>query len=198
MNNIKILLLAADPSDSSRLRLGQECRDVESALRDAASADAFTVRSIWAVRTADVQQSLLRELPHIVHFSGHGDPTGRLVFETESGTSQAVPNDALVSVFRTLADNIRIVLLNACFSEDQALAITSVIDFAIGMSREIDDGAAIRFASGFYFGLAHGRSVQEAFDVGVNELKLIGTPDASVPRLFVKEGLPAEAVSVPF
>jgi hypothetical protein len=92
-------------------------------------------------------------------------------------------------LFRTMSDSIRVVVLNACFSEAQAISITKYIDCAIGMKREIGDEAAIIFASSFYRALGFGHSVKKAFDEGLTALELAGIADSSVVRLLCRKGV---------
>jgi hypothetical protein len=59
------------------------------------------------------------------------------------------------------------------------------------MTDKIGDASAIVFSSAFYQGLAFGRSVKEAFGLGVVELKLQGIPGADIPKLLEKPGADA-------
>jgi hypothetical protein len=194
---VKILFLGANPLNSTRLALDEEIREIEQKLRAARLRDSFELRSRWAVRPSDLQQALLDEEPTIAHFSGHGDGAAGLMLHSDDATNDAlVTAAALRSLFRVLKDNVRVVVLNACFSTEQATAIVEEIDFVVGMSDEIDDDAARFFAAAFYRGLAFGKSVQSAFDLGVNELQLNGfVDDEAVPVLLVRSGAdPASAV----
>src|SRR5205085_9419327 len=101
---------------------------------------------------------------------------------------------ALVSLFRTLKDNIRVVLLNACFSQPQAEAIIQVCDCAIGMKVAIGDRAAITFAASFYRAIGFGRSVQEAFDQGKTALLLEGIREEQTPELMTRQTIAAELI----
>ncbi len=67
-------------------------------------------------------------------------------------------------------------MLNACYSETQALAIYDYIDCVIGMERAVSDKAAIHFSTAFYDALGAGRSYKEAFDFGCNNIDLNGIP----------------------
>ena len=78
----------------------------------------------------------------------------------------------------------------------QAEAITSVIDFAIGMNDKINDKAAIAFAAAFYRALGYGNSVRNAFDQGIVSIMLEGVPDEDVPVLHVRDGASADEVLV--
>jgi hypothetical protein len=86
-------------------------------------------------------------------------------------------------------DNIRVVVLNACFSRPQAAAITEVIDCAIGMNSAIGDKAAIVFAAAFYQALGFERSVKDAFESGKAALMLEGIPEEKIPELLVRKGV---------
>jgi len=145
------------------------------------------------VRPSDLQQALLDEEPTVAHFSGHGDGAAGLILHSDDATADAlVTAAALRSLFRFLKGNVRMVVLNACFSTEQATAIVEEIDFVVGMSDEIDDDAARFFAAAFYRGLAFGKSVQSAFDLGVNELQLNGfVEDETVPVLLIGKGADA-------
>jgi hypothetical protein len=89
MSQIRILFLAADPSNESRLRLLQELRDIKEKLRLANERDRFVLESRESVRVGDITQALFDFDPQIVHFSGHGTSAGELYFEDLLGKAQA-------------------------------------------------------------------------------------------------------------
>jgi hypothetical protein len=94
---VKILFLAADPSDEARLRLGQELRDIREGLQRSKQRDKFILESRESVRVGDITQAIFDVDPQIVHFSGHGTSTGELHFESLQGKSQLVQADALAN-----------------------------------------------------------------------------------------------------
>jgi len=185
-SKIVILFLAANPKGTDPLRLGEEVRTIDERLRLAKFRDRFELEQAHATRVGDINAALLRYQPHVVHFSGHGSASGDLIFEDRAGSPKSVSAQALGTVFRALKDNVRCVVLNACWSDRQAKAIAKEIDCVVGMSRSISDEAAIDFAAGFYQGLGFGRSVQVAFDLGRAEIDLQGLPEAATPRLKTK------------
>ena len=88
-------------------------------------------------------------------------------------------------------------VLNACFSEVQAKAIVEQIDFVVGMGDSIGDEAARVFSAAFYRGLAFGRTIRSAFELGINELRLAGLgAEDSTPQLLVRQGADADAALV--
>lgn len=184
---IKILFLAADPSDATRLRLGQELRDIRERLQISKCRDRFVLESRESVRPGDLTQAILDVEPEIVHFSGHGLNTGELCLENKVGKVQPVTSDALIALFKLVANQVRCVVLNACYSEMQAKAIAQHIPFVIGMSRSIGDSAAILFSTGFYKALGANRSIEEAYEFGCIEINIEGNLESSTPMLHRKE-----------
>ena len=79
--------------------------------------------------------------------------------------------EALSNLFRLLP-NVNCVLLNACYSEEQADAIVTHINYVIGMRQEIRDDAAIAFSKGFYRALGYGFSIEQAYEFGCNAIQL--------------------------
>jgi hypothetical protein len=186
---VKILFLAANPKASTPLRLDEEIRQIHEKIRAAEFRDSFELQSRWAVRPLDLLQAFNEVRPHVVHFSGHGTCNAELVLEDDGGTAKPVSVAALESLFGTMKDNIRLVLLNACHSEDQARAVSKVIDCTVGMNAAIGDEAAITFASTFYGALAFGRSVGQAFEQGRVSLMLQGIPEEKTPVLLARQGV---------
>jgi hypothetical protein len=190
---IKILFLAAQPNDAGRLRLDEEYHDIDRMLRGGTRRDSFQLVSQFAVRPDELQEALLRHEPHIVHFAGHGTDSEEVVLVDDSGASRPVSKNALARLFEILKDNVRIVLMNACYSKPQAEAISSTVDYAIGTSKSVGDRAAIAFSAGFYQALSFGRSVSEAFELGKNNMELLRHPGSDAPALLLREGVdPAE------
>ncbi|MGJ3248127.1 MAG: CHAT domain-containing protein [Elainellaceae cyanobacterium] len=161
MNKTKILFLASDPSDSARLRLGQELRDIREKLNLSKQRNNFLIESRESVRPGDITQAIFDVEPQIIHFSGHGTSAGKLCFEDSSGKTQPVQPDALADLFELVAEQVKCVVLNACHSEIQAKAVAQHIPFVIGMSQPIGDKAAITFAVAFYKALGANRSFED-------------------------------------
>lgn len=169
---IKILFLAANPLDTSSLRLGEEVRTIDERLRTTQFREKFELVQHHALRVTDLSEALLRHQPHIVHFSGHGSSSGQIILEDVTGKAEHITAESIAQLFRILRDNIRCVVLNACFSVSQAHNINKHIECVIGTSNSIGDEAAIRFAGGFYRAIGYGRSLETAFEIGRNEIGL--------------------------
>ncbi len=169
---VKILILSTNPKNTRRLRLDEEISKVMKALRRSKYRDQFEIQSEFALHIDDIQEVLLDHEPHIVHFIGHGNKDG-LFAENEQGNATLIDPDALAELFQLFAGQIEFVVLNACYSESQATAISRHIDYVIGMKSEITDEAGIEFAKGLYKALFAGKSIEEALQFGCNAIRIV-------------------------
>jgi hypothetical protein len=124
MSKIKILFLAANPNSTSQLSLDEEIRAISAKIRTSEFRDKLHIQSVWAVRPDDLLLSLNEYRPHIVHFSGHGSDKGEIILLDDNKKPLPITNEAIRALFSTLKDNIRIVVLNSCFSKLQAKSIS--------------------------------------------------------------------------
>jgi hypothetical protein len=131
----------------------------------------------------DLRRGLLDETPSIVHFSGHGSQTDGIMVENSNGEAEPISSEALAELFSLFAGQIECVVLNACYSENQAIGIAKHIPFVIGMRKAIGDRAAVKFAVGFYDALGAGRNYEDAFKFGYNAIDLSGIPERDTPQL---------------
>ncbi len=197
-----LLFLAANPVDTGQLRLDEEVREIEAGLRRSQYRDHFDLQQRWAVRPIDLRRALLDCKPQIVHFSGHGvgqltavqvnsqansavETTREIAFmnhaevfeeglvlEDVTGQPQLVRTEALSALFELFSDCVECVVLNACYSEQQARAIAQHVPCVIGMNQAIGDRAAIEFSIGFYDALGAGESVERAYKIGCLAIQL--------------------------
>ena len=185
---VRILFLASEPTNEARLRLGAELQQIRNRL---ASNPSFEIKDYQAVKPDDVLQTILQYKPHIVHFSAHGEETGEICFEDEKGNSKTVPSSALALLFKSASDSVKCVVINACYSEEQAKAISQFIPIVIGTKKEISDNAAIKFSTGFYTALDSDlsqKSFLKAFDIGCIAIRFDNLPEPLAPVII--EGLP--------
>lgn len=183
----KILILSANPTNTNRLRLDEEVREIQAALERARRRDQFEVVTRWAVRPNDLRRALLDCNPQIVHFSGHGAGAQGLALENDSGEIQLVSSQALAQLFKLCKGTIECVVLNACYSQEQAETILQHINCVIGMKKEIPDRAAISFVIGFYDALGYGRSLKDAYQFGCNAIDLSNLPESLTPVISIRE-----------
>ena len=170
---LKVLILSSDPRNADRLRLAQEHRDLQVAIRGTRSASLLDVVNEPSCRYSDITAALDRFDPHILHFSGHGGEDV-LYFEDVQGIAKPVKKQALASVLHHQKE-LQLVILNACFSLDQGQAFADAVGLAIVSEGRILDQDAIDFSREFYTALGYGqRSYIEAFERAKAALGMTG------------------------
>jgi uncharacterized protein YjbI with pentapeptide repeats/KaiC/GvpD/RAD55 family RecA-like ATPase len=165
-----------------------EVREIESTLKAALLREQFKLVQKSAVRLRDFYQAIVEYQPQIIHFCGHGTGLDGIVLEDEKGQSALVEKETLSRLFKLFAfQGVECVVLNACYSEEQAQAISQYIKYVIGMNQAIGDKAAIAFAVAFYDALGAGKEVQFAYDLGcavLVRLKEDQTPVLKVTSIY--------------
>lgn len=190
----RILILSANPRSTSKLRLDEEMREIKEGLRRSKKRDQYSINTVEAARYRDIYRAILDYEPQIVHFSGHGAGEEGLAFENEVGQVQLVDAKAIAGLFELFADQVKCVVLNACYSKVQAEEIARHINYVVGMSKAINDRAAIEFAVGFYDALGAGRSVEFAYKLGCSAIHTAGIEEYLTPVLKKKLGMAAREI----
>jgi len=119
------------------------------------------------------------------------EPQHGLFFQGPDGRAQVVTAQALHETFGAAGSSVKLVVLNACYSDVQAEALRTHVDCIVGMSGAIDDDVARNFAIGFYGGLGERESIAAAFRQGCAAISLEGLRDSDRPRLRVRDGVDA-------
>jgi hypothetical protein len=190
LNEIKkILILAANPQDTDRLRLDKEVREISNGVNWAKGRDQFEVKSVWAVRATEFRRAVLDYQPQFIHFCGHGAGSQGIALENDQGRVMLASTDALAGFFKLFTKcGLECVLLNACYSEIQADAISRHVNYVVGMREEILDEAAIAFSTAFYEAIVCGYNIQFAHELGCNAIQFTDIPQHLVPVLKQKRG----------
>jgi CHAT domain len=186
---IRILLLSANPLPTGRILVDLEAREIDEKLEQGPYRDKFELHKYEAIQPVDIQKLLLKHRPHIVHFCGHGHKTEKIFLAGAPGRAKTIDKQGLAQVFALYNGHVRLVVLNACYTNAMARSITNAVDYAVGTGKGIGDKAAVAFAGGLYRALGFGNSVKEAFASAKAELGLTKMPRAQGIELFVRDGL---------
>ncbi len=184
-----LLFMGANPPNTRSLQLEVEHSRIAAKLNNfyRIEVEKFTSAS-------DIPELIVSKEPNIIHFSGHGkDPnsseaggTGRaigyklpagydqkggiVVFDDDMLSMKILDDDVLDYLFQSAVEGlgikIDVVVFNSCHSESQAKVICKHVDYVVGTARAISDDVAIAFASGFYYALGQGKTVEKAFTTG--------------------------------
>ncbi|KAK7253477.1 hypothetical protein SO694_00001956 [Aureococcus anophagefferens] len=163
----------------------QSRRDGEVSLLKAVLARSETaVRFRSAVATVTELRSLLTVGCDALHFSGHGLPRS-LSFELEGRAELTmVGHDRLEALFAAGGHRARLVFAAACKSEFAGRAFARHVPHVIcvRVDARLGDRAARDMAEQFYAAILRGRTVREAFDIGVAAVGAAGAAYLLLPE----------------
>ncbi len=168
-DKIRILFIAANPSNLYHIRFDKEIRGVKEGIQKSGNSNLFELEQVWAAQWNDLQNYLLKFTPDILHISCHAtvDKDGAGIFlEDGSGLGYKVSAESLNNLLSLFSDKLRMVVLNTVHSDEMCQLLANNIDFAIGVHGVLGDNEANKFASAFYEAIAENKDVRVAFEYG--------------------------------
>ncbi|MEN9610482.1 MAG: hypothetical protein RLZZ628_1296 [Bacteroidota bacterium] len=172
----KILMVTAHTG--SRLDISKEHSEITIKLQNQPPKFDFQLRKSLNINEFKELPEVIK--PDILHFSGHGEQGGNagiyLLNEDKNGESLLKTQSlgVLFEYFQQENLALQLVLLNACYSANQAEIIAKYVQYVIGTTTDIGDKAAIAFSRGFYFRLEKEFNIEHAFRSGRTEACLVG------------------------
>jgi hypothetical protein len=200
---LKVLAPIASPRGLAALDVEKERDNLTQALQPLVQRGGVAVEWLEHATWEALQDSLMSDNWHVVHFIGHGDfdierDEGVLALENEHGGIHRVPAANFVDLLREAQPTPRLVVLNACessasgqtdlFSGTAAALVRGGISAVAAMQFEISDQAAIAFCRGFYTAIGRARGVDEAVRSG--RVAIVGLGEGSLewitPTLYLR------------
>ena len=168
---VRTLFLPADSTEATRLRLEMEYRLVNQIIRQSSQR-----RLVTELQKKDllVDTRLLQHKYNIIHISGHGAER-----EIAATGERRISHRTLMELY-SMREKPRLVILNACYEEQQAQAIAEIADYVIGIESVIgvegsaSDTVMVRFVTALYDALFHGKEVETAFKIARAQIALEG------------------------
>lgn len=190
------LFMVATPSTLSRINYHSEFTKIEMAIKgnkETRGILEFLPNS--NISPMDMINWIDEEEPHILHFVGHGveeDPDtrigGGLVFFSDNRREDVRLNtreaENVFKKIKYLQPQLKLVILNACYSEPQARAISTAGIYTIGTSDIIGSAVAEKFAAGFYRKYIQSRNIIAAAQFGLTQASAIRSDADELIHLF--------------
>lgn len=198
MSKPVVLFLAANPKGTTELALTAECAAITRELMMTPGRADFDLQQRWAVTVDDLARELNELQPTLVHFSGHGNAQG-IALLAEDGTAHCVSPEALAGLLDTASKEgapspTRAVVLNACYSDEQARVLANQVGCAVGMKGTISDEAARAFSVAFYRALGHGSSIHNAYRQARATLSAKGLDLRAAPQCLTRSDVDAREI----
>lgn len=191
-----ILFLAANPT-AKQLSFGNEHSDISIALSEKNIKSKFTIEAKRGTTVKNMLEAIKEFSPTIIHFVGHGTgieiknnkdiERGLIFHNSDYDGEKTLDAETLNAMFRRIKKKqpqLKIVVLNACYSEPQAKAISHHGIYAIGSNDQIGSFAARAFAAGFYRQYALKNDVVDAAEEGVTHAMQEGKEIERLIKLF--------------
>jgi tetratricopeptide (TPR) repeat protein len=178
---LRILAVAASPSDGPKLDVAREHAHLEEAWKGQEKNVEIVFLEHGGVE--ELRAALLSASFHILHFMGHGkideeSGEGALFFERYDGTGQVFEGRRLAQVLHDFT-SLRLIILNAChtaeavgkqgpnpFAGVASSLVMGGVPAVVAMSGPVSDLAAVAFSRTFYWRLAAGDTIEEAVTEG--------------------------------
>jgi hypothetical protein len=175
-----ILFISAMPSDEGAIDFSGEYRAIDEAVRG-----CYKLVAKLAAQPEDLVYALAEVKPEVLHFSGHGTGKDGLAFENAQRQMVLLSREALDTVFAAeeLIAPLRLIVLNACWSVEQARVIAKKGPDTVGMKIDVLDDVAKAFGGGFYRTLAAGLTIAGAHAAAIAATAAKGLPEADTPVL---------------
>jgi len=193
-NKYSLLLLGADTNVSNELGISRGFEQIQSFIKEKNCPCTCTVK--MRTNKTDIIKEIAVCHPDILHFSGHGNEDGLLCVHGGIGDVEYIAPSKLFENLSGCCDFIQVVVLAACYSARQADKVAKVINFVVCVDDKICVSAIHLFLEVFYAALTSGSSIQEAFDLGVAQLKMNDPKYSNALRLVVKQGLDPKKLSL--
>jgi CHAT domain len=178
---LRILGVVSAPRGLAPLDVRKEQRQLKQALRKLHTDRLVELCWVHAATWASLQDLLLGQEWHVVHFIGHGQfdsklNEGRLALLGDDAGADWVEAGRLVDLLRQARPMPRLVVLSTCsgattgaqdlFSGTATALVRGGISSVVAMQYPISDAAAAAFARGFYAAISRGRGVDDATTSG--------------------------------
>lgn len=176
---LRLLIAVAAPGDRPGLEVGEEIAHLDQALDELTAIGAVRIVRLDHATLESLDNALLQNRPHVLHFIGHGDFSGDqgvLVLESDAvpGTSDVIGGRQLAMLLRNHLTSLRLVFLNSCmgamasrsdpFGGVAQSLIRRGIPAVVAMQFPIPDKAAVALSRHFYRYLAAGQPVDAALN----------------------------------
>lgn len=147
-SKVTILFIQASPPDQQALDTGTEQNRLDDALWASLNRDVFDLKTRAAAHVDDLVPGLRRFRPQVVHFSGHGERHGDVVFSTPDGkASHRISAENFAETLRLYAEDavpaVSLVVLAGCYTDQAAQRLSQFVGCAVGMADRVSDAAMV-------------------------------------------------------
>lgn len=171
---MRVMYVANNPDGAEPLQIEREINDLQERLERGVGVEPIVMRTYSALMIDRFSETVARVQPDVLHVAAHGED-GAIILSHPDREDVRVDGEALASLLGILAQRPKLVVLNACSSDEMArdLASAGGAEFVIGTDARISNVGARAMAAALYQTLADAGSISEAFEAAATQLRLI-------------------------
>lgn len=163
----KLMIMAAEPDDQGSTRAGRAVSTIQESLESELGKDGpYEIRTLGAVKVANIMPALDHFKPDILHLHLHGSLTGDPAFEDERGEASRIKGEGFIALLKATNVKPALIVLSACHLAVLAPALTEIAECVIAMTDEVPFKVAITFGASLYAALGRGHTVAQALEQG--------------------------------
>ena len=196
MQRTKLLFLSANADPSSPLKLEKEQARVSRARNASRHQDRIDIEAHPDLNVVQFEKSMWLLRPALLHFAGHGGPGGSILMRDHNGHPKDMSPTGIARLIRQHKAVIRLVVLNACFSDELSALLVEDIDCVVGIKTAVRDEPAVLFSEVFYGALFDGRNLASAFEVALGTVEAQYDAEVDRPQLRTRTGVDPTSITL--
>lgn len=169
---MKILYIAGNPDGASTLQVEKEINALQEKLDQVPTVSPIDFRVYSHLRIDVLPDVIARIAPDILHFAAHGQDDAIVLAQGETD-HVTLDGDMLAALLGALNVRPKLVVLNACGSNNMAAKLRGHADFVIGTDAPLSNIGARSMAATLYGRLAGAASISGAFEAAAVMLNAV-------------------------
>ena len=186
--HLRVLFVVAAPADSKPSDPMYEIREIRDELARMPARLALATEVVEAPTLDELHRALLICEPNIIHFSGHA-AAGEIRLRDDDRTGGTLSSSSLARLLAAQGEQLHLVMLSMCNSDDIARVVTEVVPCAIGFAASVDYETARAFSVALYRSLIVELPVSRAFEQATAFSTAMHGLDTCRPRLHWRDGV---------
>lgn len=162
--------------------------EMKRAVSQVRQAGSIRFKGVFHVHVNTLFEELNRESPDIFHFSGK-QSGGDILMRTEGGALTTVSDLALAGMFQSLDQDLKLVVIDTCFSLPCASRVAKVVPCAMGVEGSPYEDDTVTFYKVFCQTLASGKSLKDATAKAQTALRFAKVAPGEIPQLCCRPGV---------
>lgn len=172
----KILFISANPNNLPKVNSDLEYKKINSVIMTTRLRENYSLKMIPNATRDDILK-IIDEKPYILHIALHGSNIGGIFVMNGKLNSKnkklafAIGEEGIAKLLQR-TPTIKLLFLNACYSDYIIEHIKVFLDYAIGFKNKVPDSIAVEIAERFYTNLSKSATIFHAYKWTMDEMSI--------------------------